>query len=306
MSCTSCLKSYSFLRPEKGCPGCGFSYCSKCLNNKIFLHKINSEAKVCGKCKNTANSQDKTKFDPPDAYFKRIGAIDPQTNVNKNNIDVESKDPIEEEIQNRLQKLKEGKQEPLKCTVEDITDRLNKLKNIPTTSQAEIEERLANLKNLPVTALHSKPILPCPDLRTEEEQANDLMRQYMEQTGIDKKYKDEFEEKVGEIEMRLQKLKGTAGTTQNNVPEDKEAPENEEDTIKKIIEKAKKEALLEDEDVSSPLNELPFCEICNEDAKMRCLGCKYLFCKQCFMEHRDEDDGCDKYEPYTAPKSFQY
>ncbi|XP_038206643.1 abscission/NoCut checkpoint regulator [Zerene cesonia] len=305
MSCTSCLKSYSFLRPEKGCPGCGFSYCSKCLNNKIFLHKINSEAKVCGKCKNAANSQEKPKFDPPDAYFKRIGAINPQTNVNKNSIDEESKDPVEEEIRSRLEKLKEGKQEPVKSTDKDITDRLNTLKNIPTTSQAELEQRLANLKNVPVSTLHSKPILTCPDLRTEEEQAHDLMRQYMEQTSIDKKYKDEFEEKVGEIEMRLQKLKGSAGTTQNDAPKEMEESESEEETIKKIIEKAKEEALLED-DFSSPINELPFCEICNENAKMRCLGCKYLFCKRCFMEHRDEDDGCDKYETYTAPKSFQY
>lgn len=57
-----------------------------------------------------------------------------------------------------------------------------------------------------------------------------------------------------------------------------------------------------EDDILKPSDELPFCEICNEDARMRCLGCQYLFCKRCFLEHRDDDDGCNRFEPYEAPK----
>lgn len=66
----------------------------------------------------------------------------------------------------------------------------------------------------------------------------------------------------------------------------------------------KAEAKFENDlDTEPVMEELPFCEICNEDARMRCLGCKYLFCKQCFKDHKDEDDGCDKFEPYSPPKN---
>lgn len=66
----------------------------------------------------------------------------------------------------------------------------------------------------------------------------------------------------------------------------------------------KAEASLDPDELSPSTNdELPFCEICNEDASLRCLGCRYLFCKRCFMEHKDDDDGCNRYEPYKASEN---
>lgn len=305
MACNSCSKSFSFLRQEKGCPGCGFSYCSKCLNHKVFLQKLNSEAKVCAKCQNTANTNEPRKVEPPDAYYKRIG---PTIDATKR-IDI-SENATDQEIYEKLMKLKEDKQENMqKGNNGDIINRLKKLKgDIPSTSTAELEARLANIKGVPISAVQTKPVLPSPDLRTEQEQADDLLKQYMAQTNIDAKYKDEFDELVSDIESRLQKLKGSststsgpAGTTSSM---NNEKVEDEDEIIKKIIEKAKVESKLEENEIcDSVVDELPFCEICNEDAKMRCLGCKYLFCKQCFLEHKDDDDGCDKYEPYIAPKT---
>ncbi|XP_047512275.1 abscission/NoCut checkpoint regulator isoform X1 [Pieris napi] len=295
MSCNTCCKTFSMIRKEKGCPGCGFSYCSKCLNYKIFLPKLNSEAKVCGKCKNTLNSNHKV-IEPPAAYFKRIEnpnvVIGQEMDVNKN-------DPVEEEIRKRLLKLKEEKLNSSECSDKDIAERLKKLKDIPSTSQAQIEQRLANIKEVPIESIQSKPVLPTPDLRTEEEQANDLLIQYMAHASMDKKYEDEFKSKINDIEGRLYKLKGQQTASYSISRTDMVLMESEDELIRKIIDKAKVES---DDEVASPINnELPFCEICNEDAVMRCLGCKYLFCKLCFMEHKDDDDGCDKYEKYTAP-----
>ncbi|XP_046971176.1 abscission/NoCut checkpoint regulator [Vanessa cardui] len=303
MACNSCSKSFSLLRQEKGCPGCGFSYCSKCLSHKVFLQKLNAEVKVCTKCKQQAKKNEPTTVEPPDAYYKRIG-ITADSTRNKQ-ISYNTTDQL---IYEKLKKLKEGNQENLtKVNNEDIIARLQKLKDdIPSTSTAELELRLANLKGVPASAVQSKPLLPGPDLRTEQEQADDLMKQYMAQSNIDTKYKEEFDDLVSDIETRLQKLKGTStsGHKKLSLTENNEKSDDKEEIMKKIIQKAKEQSTLEENEVcDSGLDELPFCEICNEDAKMRCRGCKYLFCKRCFYEHKDDDDGCDSYEPYTAPKT---
>ncbi|KAJ8714077.1 hypothetical protein PYW08_007697 [Mythimna loreyi] len=304
MSCNSCAKPFSLLRKEKGCPNCGFSYCSKCLDNKMFLPKLNAETKVCAKCKNSQLKPNEPKtFEAPDAYYRRIGAIDPNQ-LDNSNSNARTKD--DQLILDRLQKLKEGRNvTPASTTDEDIKKRLQNIKGeTPTTSDAEIYSRLAKLRGVPLEAVSAKPVLPPPDTRTEQEQANDLIKQYMEQTNIDTKYTEEFDGLIGDIEARMQKLKGDNPASQDPAPiqkNDESESEDEETAVKRIVEKIKAEAVLED-DIISPSDELPFCEICNEDARMRCLGCKYLFCKRCFLDHKDDDDGCNRYEPYEAPK----
>ncbi|CAG9565531.1 unnamed protein product [Danaus chrysippus] len=151
MSCNSCSKSFSLLRQEKGCPGCGFSYCSKCLNNKIFLEKLNSEAKVCIKCKNKKNGNESNKIVPPDAYYKRISALDEATSSG------EPKNNIEQEIHERLQKLKDNRDVPKASSNTEIIERLQKLKgDIPTTTDSELQAKLANIKGVPLSAVQSK------------------------------------------------------------------------------------------------------------------------------------------------------
>ncbi|CAH2094558.1 unnamed protein product [Euphydryas editha] len=303
MACNSCSKSFSLLRQEKGCPGCGFSYCSKCLNHKVFLPKLNSEVKVCAKCENTTNRNEPKKVEPPDAYYKRISGTN-DANKNKD----ANENTTDQQIYEKLNKLKEDKHEkPQKISNEEIIKRLQKLKgDIPSTSNAELEARLANIKGIPISAVQTKPVLLHPDLRTEQEQADDLLKQFMAQSNIDTNYKEEFDGLVNDIETRLQKLKASSisGSAETTTSMSNDKSDDEEEIIKKIIEKAKIETKLEESEIcDSIVDELPFCEICNEDAKMRCLGCKYLFCKRCFLEHKDEDDGCDTYEPYTAPKN---
>lgn len=83
-----------------------------------------------------------------------------------------------------------------------------------------------------------QPVLPTPDLRTEQEQADDLMKQFMEQTKIDGKYKDEFDSLVNDIESRLGKLKeaGPSGS-KSSEPAALVESEDEEETINKIVKK---------------------------------------------------------------------
>lgn len=302
MACNTCAKPFNLLRKEKGCPGCGFSYCSKCLDHKMFLEKLNAEAKVCVQCKKKSN-YDK-KIEPPSAYFKRLATVQPPdpNDSNTNYAGASSKD---NEILKRLQNLKQEQVHKKVSTDDEIAQRLKNIKgDLPSASVSEIEARLANLRGVPVQS-HSKPILPTPDLRTEQEQADDLMKQYLEQVNIDTKYKDDFNDIIDSIESRVQKLKSSS----TEISEDKSkllsnnnTELDEEETVNKIIEKIKADPSL-DETVDSPTknDELPFCEICNEDAVLRCLGCRYLFCKLCFMEHKDDDDGCDRYENYQPP-----
>lgn len=295
MACNGCAKQYSLLRKEKGCPSCGFSYCSKCLNNKIFVMKLNAEAKVCAKCKNSINASESKTVEPPDAYYRRLGILQDKQTTNKtaaSNLNTE-----DDQILERLKKLKEDRSAQPTTTDDDIRQRLSNIKGeMPSTSDSDIQTRLANLRGVPVEVITAKPVLPPPDTRSEQEQIDDLLKQYMEKTTIDTKYQNELDGIFSDIEMRMQKLKGN--DNKESVPVNIES-EDEEETVKKIVEKVKAEVVLEGDDISPSTNdELPFCEICNEDAKMRCLGCNYLFCKRCYLDHKDDDDGCNRYEPY--------
>ncbi|KAJ0173582.1 hypothetical protein K1T71_010731 [Dendrolimus kikuchii] len=265
----------------------------------MYLPNLNDN--VCAKCKKALTTNEKLIVEPPDAYFKRLALVDNSNSQCNNNTDGE--------IAERLQKLRENQYHVPSSTEEQIAQRLQKIKSaVPSTSDAELRSRLAILKGVPDVVAQARPVLPAPDLRTEQEQADDLLKQYMEQTNIDKKYKNEFDQLVNDMESRMEKLKGVnPSNVQNTKIQENDESEDEEERIKKILEKVKTEVTLEDSEVSPPTNdELPFCEICNEDARMRCLGCRYLFCKQCFTEHKDDDDGCDRYEAYEPPKGSQY
>lgn len=300
MACNTCAKKFTLLRKEKGCPNCGFSYCSNCLSNKAFVPKLNSEAKICTKCTKTLSTNEENVCQPPDAYFKRLAVINNSKNESTSNL-------VDDEITNRLEKLKAGTGHNVNST-DEIYRRLNNIKStVPATSDAELHSRLARLKDVPRTETQVKSVLPSLDLRSEQEQADDLLKQYMAEKNIDTQYKNEFDELVNNMESRVQRLKGISPTNLPN-KSNQEAVESEDEaeSIQKILAKVKKEVMLEENEISpTPNDELPFCEICNEDARMRCLGCHYLFCKRCFMEHKDDEDGCDKYEPYKPPMNIQ-
>lgn len=87
--------------------------------------------------------------------FRRIGPTIDDTK----RIDI-SENATDQEIYEKLMKLKEDKQENMqKGNNGDIINRLKKLKgDIPSTSTAELEARLANIKGVPISAVQTKVI----------------------------------------------------------------------------------------------------------------------------------------------------
>lgn len=78
------------------------------------------------------------------------------------------------------------------------------------------------------------------DPRSEQDQIEDLLKQYHDQAAMDTKYTDEFNNLTTEMEKRLHHLKGDPGPSQctNPKPEPEEdISEDEEDSVRKIIEK---------------------------------------------------------------------
>lgn len=83
-------------------------------------------------------------------------------------------------------------------------------------------------------------MLPTPDLRTEQEQADDLLKQYIEQSQIDTNYTGGFKDSIDNIETRLKVLRdshSSTATSSTQPPIESNEPEDEETEIRRIIEK---------------------------------------------------------------------
>lgn len=87
--------------------------------------------------------------------------------------------------------------------------------------------------------------------------------------------------------------------------------EDEDKQAALVIERvlAEERLELEDEGISADGavgedEELPWCELCNEDAQLRCLGCdRDLYCRRCWKEtHKDQELKQHRIENYKAPK----
>lgn len=209
----------------------------------------------------------------------------------------------------------------------DILSRLEALKKddlpevVTGTGDDDIGKRLANLKGVEHKDYSSSnKILFAKDTRTATEQTNDLMNQFYEEQVIDDEATPSVEEgaagTISDIERRLAILRGhDLETTKNQIEQIEETEEDEaERTMKQYIEEAKLPDEIFDEEERELLSgipqaptkdteELPWCEICNEDASLRCLECENLFCDSCFKEfHYEEDYKSHKTVAYKAPK----
>lgn len=214
---------------------------------------------------------------------------------------------------------------------DDIRSRLDALKKveIPETVQDNgddaLAKRLANLKGVEYKdyAATSSKILFTPDTRSEQEKIDDLLKQFVEERTIDDDVKPESSQSgtIEDIERRLAVLRGQdLETTKQQIEQIAETEEEETmRTMKQYLDEAKLDDVVLDPDEQElistipqapgekkDLDELPFCEICNEDASLRCLECENLFCASCYREfHEEEDYKAHKTKPYQAPKSTE-
>lgn len=217
---------------------------------------------------------------------------------------------------------------PSSSLTDDIRDRLNVLKKTDLPEDAQdndddaIAKRLANLKGVEYkNYATTNKMYFTPDTRSEQEKINDLMKQFVEERAIDDESQSEPNQSgiIEDIERRLAVLRGQdLDKTKQQIEQIEETEEEEAmRTMKQYIEEAKLDDINldpEEQELISTippapgenknLDELPFCEICNEDASLRCLECENLFCASCFREFHDEEDyKSHKTKPYQAPKS---
>ena len=111
------------------------------------------------------------------------------------------------------------------------------------------------------------------------------------------------------IRLRKLKLDRESRKQDDEVGQDENDSEDEDKQAARIIDRVLEEDRLEleDEGISADdgtEEELPWCEICNEDAQLRCLGCdKDLYCRRCWKEtHQDSELKQHRIENYSAPK----
>ncbi|XP_067641174.1 abscission/NoCut checkpoint regulator isoform X2 [Eurosta solidaginis] len=223
-----------------------------------------------------------------------------------------------------------------------ITKRLKDLKtNENRGIDDEIRTRLTNLNGMPQKDYSKKDILLSLDQRTDQQKVQDLLAQFLDEGQIDRQVENERIDSITDIERRLKALREqpiddasgssnlmAAANLRDNSPDTNTPSDNEDDetVLKAIMEKYLAESRLpappsdlETEltsDIPGPpgnlradeLEELPFCNICNEDAVCRCKGCEgELFCAQCWREVHDDDEEYRAHEKvvYSAPPKFK-
>ena len=210
--CYSCGDAFGFFKKEHGCKNCGYSFCSNCLNQKANIPKMNNEKhKVCLKCFNIITKKVKPPeqiIQAPDAYYKRMEALESGNKQSSGNIPPGSKpakshttthkylSKEDQAIAERLEKLKEARKKEVKRipTTKEMEKRLAKLKEDrpPPPTEEEMRNRLAVLKGQDTAAAQTQHTF-VTDKRNEQEQIDDLMKQYFEEVEIDKKSDPNYE-----------------------------------------------------------------------------------------------------------------
>ncbi|XP_001607524.2 abscission/NoCut checkpoint regulator isoform X1 [Nasonia vitripennis] len=307
MSCNNCQAKFSFFTKEVGCAKCGFSYCTKCLKYKVQLPVV-GEKKICGRCYNKMQTVAKPvtateDFSIPDGLDEPLAPIDitkkmeslenparPPITMYRQGSKLDrlqvGLDPIDQEIVNRLKKLKD----------ED--------KQLPPPTEDEIRRRLALLQDQDPDFENQPVNIHQVDTRTDQEKTDDLIKEYLEILEISKA----SGEIDTDIQARLDNLRGIDSSKHKNDITDFEEDDDETATMK-VIQKALAEATLEakygdvDELVDIETEQgaqcsknthhddyVDTCVLCDQTANLvMCKGCTGdLYCPVCFEDNHDD------------------
>ncbi|XP_031848533.1 uncharacterized protein LOC116433996 isoform X2 [Nomia melanderi] len=303
----------------------------------IFYVAVVGVKKVCGPCYNKRNStrkegtindiamsQEPQEPLAPVDITKRLEALENP-----------AKPPIVMyKHTNHWDKFKTG----LEPIDQEIVDRLRKLKEedkTTTLSVDEIRKKLALLKDEDPGAGNSKINIHRVDTRTDQQKTDDLIQEYLQQLEL-----PSDNDPVREVESRLRKLQGLDDTRKKH---SSEADDDEEEHVtKKLIAKALAEAELEkkyeadvdeleemevdvakhtdendrdeveereekEEEEDEDEEEKPTCVMCNQTRNLeKCLGCYGdLYCPVCYTDNHDDSEmPTHKRVPATTDLNF--
>lgn len=306
---------------------CKYSFCSGCLKYKLV--RDGKKFNVCLRCSKLSSA-----VEPP------VPQRTTQLHKHKS-IESQCGGKVESASKSVSSKL-EPQQTPKPNDDDLIRGRLDALKtndHDPTTSDQvavascssagadgniDIEKRLAALKGVEYKDYkNAAQRFMTPENRTEEQQIQDLIGRYADETTLNNVMDGKRLEQDEDIMRRLNALKEfpVTGHTGNVPPRptalphsDSDESVNEEEVATKLARQYEEEGKIaaksdpdeSDDDMMRPTvpandeEELPWCTICNEDAVLRCKGCgNDLYCSSCYKEfHYDEDPREHKTEAF--------
>ncbi|CAK9834161.1 Abscission/NoCut checkpoint regulator [Anthophora retusa] len=304
MSCNICQTKFTFFTREVACPGCGFSYCNKCLKYKCDIPNKGVK-KTCGRCfykhsfKSKSNSNNNINMS--DEQEEPIAPIDITKKLDS--LENPAKPPIViYKHTNHWDKFKKG----LEPVDQEIVERLRKLKEEDKTtalSVDEIKRRLTLLKDEDPDASHHKINIHTVDTRTDQQKTDDLLQEYLEQLEL-----CSGSNSLTEIESRLRSLQNVSDKPSKHLTND--VDDDETHITKKLIAKALAEANLEkkygdvdeleeiqnetgehtdDEDEDEDEDESSACALCGQTKPLMRYSnlSDTLYCAECFEIEKD-------------------
>ncbi|XP_022913088.1 abscission/NoCut checkpoint regulator [Onthophagus taurus] len=302
MSCNHCSTKFNFFHKEMGCASCNLSFCNKCLKQKCRIpSKGPGEYSVCRICHSKITSGQSTtqqNIQPPDAFIKRLEALENnhQTPVSivKNEQDQTTKStlsPIDQRLLERLENLKD------KGTG-------------PPPTEAELRQRLAALKGENSYVEGPSKAILANDFRTDEQKVDAYLEMFTAERDIELAQNPEEELEARLATLRGQGVRPNENSYISNLHDDSSSDSEEE--VGKITKKIMAEVALDKKyelKLPCPENEeeyeeeLPWCVLCNKDAKYRCIDCGGdLYCQKCNLELHSSWDGTAhriiKYTPF--------
>ncbi|OTF73365.1 hypothetical protein BLA29_004921 [Euroglyphus maynei] len=203
---------------------------------------------------------------------------------------------MDDEIEQRLRGLDE--------TVNELA-RKNKAKEL----QKEIELRLAKLNERDPNFYSAQEppvkLLSIKKNRTAEEEADDLLQQFMQEVSLDEKNELAKEQTELSKNPMLKKFKQTGNLIhqlmmrRNLEIRERSLDDGNDDEIPDVI--------ADDNDSDEVVNDddVDWCTTCNEDGVLRCIDCDMdIYCRDCFRElHRDRDMRNHRTQPYDSSQS---